>query len=161
MRKIDSVFPVVLGAILVLMGMAFLLGSWVPRFSGFSLWPLLLLLPVVSMLFCVQNRKDLAGIIFWATYLTYLAVFFLVLNFIGWQNMDRLWPHFIMAAAVSFLAEFFVTTEIRKLWETLIVAVIGAYFFIPRLSFQILGGILLVLWGGKLLIQSLLFSRKK
>ncbi|MFN3659630.1 MAG: hypothetical protein ACK4TN_00150, partial [Brevinematales bacterium] len=109
----------------------------------------------------VQNRKDLAGIIFWATYLTYLVVFFLVLNFIGWETMDRLWPHFIIAAAVSFLAEFFVTGETKKLWETLIVALIGVYFFIPGLPLQVLGGILLVLWGVKLLIQSLLFPSKK
>lgn len=152
---------VVLGVLLVLMGVAFLLGSWIPGLSGFSLWPLFLLLPVVSMLLGVQNRKDLAKVIFWATYLTYLVVFFLVLNFIGWETMERLWPHFIIAAAVSFLSEFFVTLETNKLWETLIAALIGAYFLIPGLPLQILGGVLLILWGGKLLVQSLFFSTKK
>ncbi|QJR21628.1 hypothetical protein BREVNS_0878 [Brevinematales bacterium NS] len=161
MRKNSSFVAVVLGVLLVLMGVAFLLGSWIPGLSGFSLWPLFLLLPVVSMLLGVQSRKDLAKVIFWVTYLTYLVVFFLVLNFIGWETMERLWPHFIIAAAASFLSEFFVTLETNKLWETLIAALIGAYFLIPGLPFQILGGVLLILWGGKLLIQSLFFSVKK
>ncbi|MCX7882471.1 MAG: hypothetical protein N2314_04545 [Brevinematales bacterium] len=161
MGKKFSLVTISAGALLVLIGSAFLVSSFLPGVSGFSLWPLFLLLPVVNMLAGVQNRQELAKVIFWVIYLSYLVVFFLILNFLGWDKIEYLWPHFILAAAASFLAEFLVTWEKQKLWEMFIVALISAYFFVPGLPLQVLGGILLILWGITILFHTLFPSSKR
>jgi len=160
MKRMGRVFPLLLGGILVLMGVAFLVGAFVPGWSGFSLWPVVLVIPVVSMLSGVRNRQDLGQVIFWVTYLTYLMVFFLVLNVVGWEAMERMWPHFILAAGVSFLAEFVVKRKWYILVEMGVTTFLGVYFLIPGLPWEILGGGFLILLGGSILVKSFMPQEK-
>lgn len=161
MKEKGLFFPLVLGSVLVGIGIAVLVSSFVPGFSGFSLWPLLLLVFVARMLSGVQSKKDLAKVIFWCTYLTYLTVFFLVLNFLGWDFMKNFWPHFILAAGTGFLAEFLLTFDMHKLWEMIAALIIGVYFLIPIFSITVIGGIFLILWGIWILLQTLIPSLNK
>ncbi|URA10441.1 hypothetical protein [Thermospira aquatica] len=152
---------IVTGILLIGIGLAFLLETFIPGLKAFSLWPLFLLIPVILMLSEVKSRKDLSSKIFGITYLLYLVVFFIVLNTLGWHHMSTLWPHFILAASVGLFAEFVVTLEVSKLWEMATAVVIAAYFLVPGLSFRVLAGVLLIFWGIWLLIKTFLPSKKK
>lgn len=73
--------------------------------SGISrLWPLLLLVVGVgfTMLFFQRHRSDIV-LIWLGSFNLLVGVFFLYLNFTGWDRMATLWPMFLLIVAISFL----------------------------------------------------------
>jgi len=150
---------IILGSLFIIVGGIFLTSSLVSSLSLGVLWPLFLLIPIVSLLAPVSSQKDLTGVIFWVVYLAYLMVFFLVLNTTGWERMETLWPHFLLAAACGFFAEFLLSLDAGKLWPMGIVGGIGIYFLFPRFPLHLVAGVLLILWGIWILFTSL-FPKK-
>lgn len=95
--KILATFCILAGLVLLLEGYGYLKGVY--RF-----WPIFpfILGTGFILLFAKRLKNDFAllGI---GIYTICVSIFFLILNFIGWQALSRLWPLFIGFLGLSFL----------------------------------------------------------
>ncbi len=100
-----STGQLITGILLIILGAIFLfariLGSWF--ISDF--WPFFLIVGGLIFYVAYFARADkplgYEGLLFPGTYLIVLGALFLLMNFIGWQNMRYLWPTFILAIPIS------------------------------------------------------------
>jgi hypothetical protein len=95
------------GILLLLLG-AYLLASQFYEVPGIEhLWPVFLVLGGISLFSeFLRNRQE--GVLIPATILALLGVFFFLftLNYYPWEDMDILWPVFILIPGVAFLVMF-------------------------------------------------------
>ena len=94
------------GLLLIGMGIIFLIGN-LSRVGMESLWPVFPL--AVGLAFCVgyfYDRKNY-GLLMPGSILIVVSLLFFYCNFTDWWHMETLWPVFILAPAVGFLAMYF------------------------------------------------------
>ncbi|MGZ4112479.1 MAG: hypothetical protein ACXVP5_08595 [Tumebacillaceae bacterium] len=93
-----------MGFVLVIVGALLALGTTgVLSFTWEMLWPVFVLLPALGfhIAFFSNPRAELAGLLVPGGVTGVVGVFFLYLNVTGWDQMEYLWPVFILAPAVG------------------------------------------------------------
>jgi len=105
-EKHNSKGAILPGMILIILGLAFFLPQLGIGESG-DLWPAFILAPGLGFLalyLASDNREKTAGLLIPGVITTLIAIFFFVLNYAGWENMETLWPMFPLFVGISFYA---------------------------------------------------------
>ena len=130
--------------------------------SGASrLWPLfpLCLGAGLYILFFKQKRNDLA-LLWLATAITLLSLFFFFLNYTSWSQMATLWPVFLGIAGAGFAAVYAASRE--RLFLFLAVALVmlaGVFYLVFGISLT-LWPLSLVAFGVSLLFVNYCYLKK-
>ena len=146
------------GIFLILLGVVFLLGN-ISRVGMDTLWPIFPL--AVGLMFFIgyfHDRKNY-GLLMPGSILVVVGLLFFYCNFAGWWRMETLWPVFILAPAVGFVAMHWGGAKewgISMLIPAGILGGIAVIFLFLSTGvgdywpvFLILAGILLILFHGK------------
>ncbi len=95
-----------IGGMFILAGILFLLSNFdVLHFS--SSWPLFLLIPGLFFLISFFDERKNIGLLMPAAILISYGLLFLYCELLGWENMDYLWPVFIMAPGAGFYLMYY------------------------------------------------------
>lgn len=107
--------PFSIGLIIILAGIAILLGKWgLFDFVSSMLWPFFVLLPGIAFHVLFFMRVMPAGVLIPGGILTVNGLLFFVCNVFGWYLMVYLWPVFIVAVALG-LYEFAMFSQSRPI----------------------------------------------
>lgn len=140
------------GIFLIVVGGLFLFGNLSETGMEF-LWPAFPL--AVGIAFWVGfylDRKNF-GLVMPGTILTVVSLLFFYCNVFGWESMSSLWPVFILAPALGFIALYFAGTRDQGLlWPAGVMGIIGIIFIFFSAGFGdywpiffIVAGVLLIL----------------
>jgi hypothetical protein len=122
--------PLLPGLMLICLGTLFLLPAITPLESR-HLWPLILIGIGAAFVITVILDRGKYGFLMPGSILLVLGGLFLYCSIEGWNAMSILWPLFILAPGLGFLALAFVNREERSLLTPgVILTGIGAVFFI-------------------------------
>ncbi|MCD6116588.1 hypothetical protein J7K93_06210 [bacterium] len=120
------------GIFLVLAGIIFLAGT-LSDYGLEMLWPLFPL--AIGLAFIIKfifNRKNISGLMP-GSLLTVVALLLFYCNSYGWNNMENLWPVFIIAPAVGFFALYFAgQREKSNIISGSVLAGIGILFLVAN-----------------------------
>jgi hypothetical protein len=118
-----------MGVILIVIGVFFLMiQSDIIDWNNF--WALILvLLGLAFFTGFLLDRKNF-GLLMPATILTIIGVLFLYLSLTDWDQMEYLWPTFILAPGIGFFLMHFSTPKTDKLYipGTILVVISLAFF---------------------------------
>lgn len=160
-NKKDNLGPLVFGAILVGIGVLFLVINLVPFLSVAKLWPLFMLIPVGLMAATYfQDRKKSEGVILPVIILLFFCGYFLWLNFTSWGNVGETWPNFLIGPGLGFLGLFLVSKKWEYLIPSFILLILAAVFYAAIIENTIMVGILLIAMGA-ILIGRYFFSPRR
>jgi len=143
------------GVLLIVIGIIFIIGNTSPMGME-TLWPVFpLAVGVAFFIGYFYDRKNY-GLLMPGSILTVVSLLFFYCNFFGWWRMETLWPVFVLAPGVGFVAMYFGgEKEQGLLIPAGILGAIGIVFLFlsSGLSdywpvFLILAGILLILLQG-------------
>lgn len=143
------------GVFLIVMGIVFIVGN-LSRVGMEALWPVFPL--AVGLAFWVgyfNDRKNF-GLLMPGSILVVVSLLFFYCNFLGWWRMETLWPVFILAPAVGFLAIYFGGTKDQGLLVPAgILSLVGIIFLFVSYGFGdywpvflIIAGIILIVVQG-------------
>ena len=152
----------VFGAILVGIGMIFLVGNILPFWGVDRLWPLFMLAPVALLaVVWFQDRERYAVVLFPITIIVFFAVYFLWLNFTTWFNVGITWPNFLIGPDLGFLVLYFA----KKRWEfmipTLILLLLAAIFYTELVENTLIAAFIFIGVGITLVAKSFLSNKKE
>ena len=143
------------GAILIAMGVIFLIGNF-SRVGMEALWPIFpLLIGVGFWSGYFRDRKNY-GLLMPGSILVVVSLLFFYCNFLGWWHMETLWPVFILAPAVGFITMYFGGAKDQGLLVPAgILGAVGLIFLFLSSGFGdywpvllIIAGVLLIaVWG--------------
>lgn len=159
-----------LGIILVLFGGLLLLGALIPglNISIKKLWPLFFIIPIVSSgLPIIKFGKKASGAIIPVVILSFLMVYFIYLNYAGWEKVSYSWPNFILAPGLAFVALFLLERKIGLLFPAIILCGLATIFYLNintpdnQLSTATVIGILLVTIGVLVIINNIVENKKQ
>ena len=142
------------GIFLIVVGIVFLIGN-VSRVGMETLWPVFPM--AVGLAFWVgfvHDRKNY-GLLMPGSILVIVSILFLYCSIFGWWRMETLWPVFILAPAVGFIAMYFAGAKDQGLLVPAgILSAVGIIFLFVSSGlgdywpiFLIIGGILLMAFG--------------
>lgn len=115
-----------LGILFVAAGAILLASTVLPDATLSNLWPLFLLIPAGVLLErFLADPKHASGVLVPAGVLSYLAVFFLWLNFTSWAQTATAWPHFLLAPAFGLFLLFLATRNTSLLVPITILAAVA------------------------------------
>lgn len=142
----------VFGIVFVVIGVLFLLGTFMPAITIRKLWPLFIMIPVLIMsVEWIQHKEKASGVIFPIILLTIYTAFFLWLNYTTWTNVRITWPTFLLAPGVAFVGLYITTKKWGVLIPGSILLALAAIFYSVTLHATYIVAILLIT-GGVLLI---------
>ncbi len=148
------------GIVLVVIGTVFLIGN-LSRIGMDILWPLFPL--IGGLTFCVgyfYNRKNV-GLLMPGSILVVISLLFFYCTIDGWVHMVNLWPVFIIAPAVGFVALYFGGTKDSDLLIPAgILTGLGIIFLFVSYDLGEYWPILLILIGIVMIVLHLLNKRK-
>jgi len=126
-----------------------------------SHWPLLILALGSGFMFLYfQNGRGDAALIWIATFLLQLGLFFYYLNFTSWSEMARLWPVFLGIVGACFLASTIATKNRVFLYISIFfVAAFGALWLVFSVSL-LLWPLSMVVFGLSLLLINLFTDKE-
>ncbi len=141
------------GIILIVLGVLFLIAN----FSDVrldTLWPIFVLAPGVGFIVMFfRDRKDY-GILMPGTILTIIGLLFFACTLNGWQEMEHLWPLFIMAPGIGFIMMYlFGKRERGMLIPAGILTGLGLIFLFEANRSEYLWPIILILVGVLFLVS--------
>jgi hypothetical protein len=151
-------FSLWFGYLLIGCGILLLLNNFdIIRFGGEKIWPFFLLM--ISFLFfgLYNNNKALNGVVIPGGILFVISGIFLICVFWGWDNMDWLWPFFILAPAFGLFLFFLITGIHAILIPVSILTVIGLLFLGLQSAGWYTWPIVLILTGIFLIIKPGIF----
>lgn len=90
------------GIILIVLGVLFLIANFSDVHLE-TLWPIFVLTPGVAFIIMFFRDRKNYGILMPGTILTIIGLLFFACTFYGWDQMERLWPLFIMAPGIGFI----------------------------------------------------------
>lgn len=164
-KKNESEFKlgmVVFGAILVGIGLLFLVANLVPHIGLGTLWPLFLLIPVAILIMVwLQDKKRSAGVILPIVILLFYCGYFLWLNFTTWAYAATSWPNFLIGPGLGFLGLYWVTKKNDYLIPAFTLLILSAIFYAAIIENTLIVGILLVALGLILMIRPMLVKNQK
>jgi hypothetical protein len=153
---------VVFGAILVGVGLLFLVVNLIPLIGIGTLWPLFLLIPVAILITVwIQDKKRSAGVILPIIILLFYCGYFLWLNFTTWAYTATSWPNFLIGPGLGFLGLYFVTRKNEYLIPSFILLILSAIFYSAIIENTLIVGILMVILGLILIIKPILHKHDK
>ena len=143
------------GAILVLLGLLFLLNNFYRFLDAERLWPLFLLIPVIPLAInWLQKGREAAGAVIPITILVFYSGYFLWLSHTHWLDAGTTWPNFLIGPGLGFFLLYVIERKGALLVPALILIGLAAAFYsgiydtsLPLGAFLILAGGLLVLRG--------------
>lgn len=152
----------VFGAVMVGIGVLFLIANFFPRLDMDILWPFFMLIPatILTALF-LRDREKYVGALFPITLLIFYAVYFLWLNFTSWENTITTWPNFIIGPGVSFLVLYLAKREVGFLIPAFILILLGAIFYSEILDSTMALSLALIAGGVALVARSFFVNGKK
>jgi hypothetical protein len=138
------------GIILIVLGVLFLVAN-VSNYSLELLWPIFVLGPGVTFIIMAFRDRSNYGVLMPGTILTVIGLLFFACTLFGWNQMEHLWPFFIIAPGLGFVMMYLFGKQERGL-------------LIPAGILTCLGLIFLLginesdyLWPGVLILLGLLF----
>jgi hypothetical protein len=150
-----------LAALLILIGMGFLLENYGIMKGILHLWPIIPLIIGIGfcMLFYKGKKKDIVMLGIGAL-VTLYSMFFLFLNFTSWKELAFLWPVFIILLGIMFIVLFFYAKKRVVLHIGILLIAIGISFILVFAVSARLWPITLVLAGISFIIIGV-FERKR
>jgi hypothetical protein len=149
------------GIILIVAGGCFLLGHFFPFFRIGNLWPLFIMFPVPFISIAVITyRRKAAGALIPIVILTFLTVYFLWLNIVGWASTAQTWPNFILAPGLGFLAAGLYGREVGFYIPAGILIGLALIFYFAFFNFGLMIAVLLIAVG-MLIIGKTIFQLAK
>ncbi len=135
------------GIILIVLGVLFLIANFSDVHLD-SLWPIFVLGPGVAFIVLFfRNRKDY-GVLMPGTILTVIGILFFICTLTGWDQMQHLWPLFIMAPGLGFIMMYlFGKHERGFLIPAGILTGLGLIFLVDANESDYLWPIVLILIG--------------
>ncbi|WP_068616297.1 hypothetical protein [Paenibacillus tuaregi] len=116
----------VTGIFILAAGIVILLGKWgVFSFLGFTLWPLIILVPGILLHLLYFARRGSAVLLVPGGILTVYGILFFILNFSGGNTVAYVWPLFILGIAVG-LFEYDLLSSPRPAGVFLIAVILTA-----------------------------------
>ena len=147
----------VLGAILVGVGILFLVVNFIPYLSVARLWPLFMLVPVAILAAVWLQYKDRAvGVVLPVVILIFCCGYFLWLNFTSWDHVETTWPNFIIAPGLGFLGLYLATRKWVYLIPSFLLLILAAIFYAAIIENTLIVAVLLILMGVLLILKPLL-----
>jgi hypothetical protein len=147
----------VLGAILVGVGILFLVVNFVPYLSVAKLWPLFMLVPVAILMAVWLHYKERAvGVVLPVVILIFFCVYFLWLNFTSWYHVENTWPNFIIGPGLGFLGLYFAARKWEYLIPSFLLLTLAAIFYAAIIENTIIVAVLLILMGVLLILKPLI-----
>ena len=141
------------GILLIILGVVFLLGN-LSEVSMARLWPVFPL--VVGLGFWIayfENRQN-AGILMPGSILVVTSLLFFYCNLTSWSEMELLWPVFVLAPAVGFIAMYLGGNRDRSLlFPAGILILIGIIFLSISHGLSEYWPILLIIAGAGLILS--------
>lgn len=151
----------IFGAILVGVGVLFLIVNMIPYLDVGKLWPLFMLIPVAILITVwIQDKKKSAGVILPIIVLIFYCGYFLWLNFTSWSYTETTWPNFLIGPGLGFIGLYFVSRKWEYLIPSFILLILAAIFYAAIIENTLIVGILLIAMGLLLIFKSLLFKKK-
>ena len=90
------------GIMLIALGVLFLIAN-LSHYNLESLWPVFVLGPGVAFIVMFFRDRNNYGVLMPGTILTVIGLLFFACTMYGWDQMERLWPLFIMAPGLGFV----------------------------------------------------------
>ncbi|UCH97872.1 MAG: hypothetical protein JSV88_13735 [Candidatus Aminicenantes bacterium] len=152
-----KIASLVLGAILVGMGILFLVVNFIPYLNVEKLWPLFMLVPVAILIAVwIQHREKAAGVVLPIVILVFFCGYFFWLNFTSWNHVETTWPNFIIGPGLGFLGLYFTTRKWEYLIPSFILLILAAVFYAAIIGNTLIVGILLIAMGVLLILKPIL-----
>ena len=160
-RKFKS-GSLILGALMVAIGVLFLVVNIVPYFSIEKFWPLFMLIPVAILAATwIQYGKRSAGVILPIIILVFYCGYFLWLNFTSWYHTETTWPNFLIGPGLGFLGLYFVMKKWEYLIPSYLLLILAAVFYGAILENTLLVSILLIAMGLFLILNPIIAKSKR
>jgi len=141
------------GIILIVLGVAFLIANFA-HYNLESLWPIFVLAPGVAFLVLFFRERTNYGLLMPGTILTVIGLLFFVCTMNGWQQMEHLWPLFMMAPGLGFLMMYFFGKRERGfLVPAGILTGLGLIFLLNESESEYVWPIVLILLGLLVLLR--------
>ncbi len=151
----------VTGAILVGIGIMFLVANLVPRLGVGKFWPLFLLIPAAILIAVwIHAGQRAAGVILPIVILVFFCGYFIWLNFTSWYNAASTWPNFLIGPGLGFLGLFLVTKKWGYMIPSFILLLLAAIFYAAIIENSIFVGILLVVMGLVIILKPFFLKEK-
>lgn len=143
------------GFFLIALGIIFLIGN-MSRYGMDYLWPVFPLAVGIAFWIGFFNDRKNYGLLMPGSILVVVSLLFFYCNFEGWWHMEELWPLFILAPALGFIAMYFAgSKEQGLLIPAGILGGIGLIFLFITYGFGdywpfflIFAGVLLIIFKG-------------
>jgi len=145
------------GAILMGIGVLFMLVNFIPYLSVEKLWPLFMLVPVAILAAVWTQYKEKASwVILPVVILLFYCGYFLWLNFTSWDNTMATWPNFIIAPGLGFLGFYLTTRKWGYLIPAFTLLILAAIFYGAIIGNTLTVGILLIVIGLLIILKPLM-----
>jgi hypothetical protein len=116
-------------------------------------WPMFLLIPAALFLFSfLANRRNAGALVPLAIFVV-MAAMFQYCAIYGYDNLEWLWPGFMLGPGAGLFLFYFVNRERTLLIPASILTGLSAIFFIIRGPYARLWPALLIIAGGLLLLR--------
>lgn len=157
MIKKDKFF---LGIAFIIFGILFLIVN-LGNIGMSKFWPIFPLVVGGGMIFGYFKNRENVGFLMPGSILIVISFLFFYCASAGWDHMSDLWPVFIIAPAVGFVAMYFGGTRDRGLLvPASILGIVGAVFIAINLNFSNFLPIVMIIIG-IILVLTQMFPLKK
>jgi hypothetical protein len=147
----------VMGAILVGVGMLFMVINLVPGLSMGRLWPLFMVIPVAILAAAwIQDGEKANGVVFPIVLLLFYCGYFLWLNLTSWHQVAFTWPNFLIGPGLGFLGLYLVQRKWEYLVPASVLLVLAAIFYAALMENTWFIGFTLVAVGILFILKPLL-----
>jgi hypothetical protein len=147
----------VLGAVLVGVGILFLVVNFIPYLGVEKLWPLFMLVPVAILAAVWLHYKERAvGVVLPVVILIFYCGYFLWLNFTSWSHVETTWPNFIIGPGLGFLGLYLAARKWEYLIPSFLLLILAAIFYAAIIENTMIVAALLILMGVLLILKPLI-----
>ena len=141
------------GIVLIILGVLLLFGN-LSEFGMSRLWPVFPFIVGVGFWIGYFQDRQNHGLLMPGTILVVISLLFLYCNITTWSNMETLWPIFILAPAVGFIAMFLGGNRDKGLlFPSGILTLIGIIFLAITHGLSEFWPILLIIAGALLILS--------
>ena len=126
-----------IGGFFIILGMLFLLSNY--NITSFSItWPVFILYAGLVFLYSFIKERRFFGFIIPAAILIIISILFLYCNIKGWENMQYLWPFFIIAPGVGLLLTHYIGIKNHPLFISGVTTLCIGITFLGLMNFDLL-----------------------
>jgi hypothetical protein len=153
---------IVPGAVLVLVGLMVVAGTFVPGLISMDkIWPLFMLIPVaIFIVNLAQNGRRAEGVLVPLVILTGLTVYFLWLNYTTWGNSASTWPVYILLPGLGLFVLYLSNRATALLIPVSILVGLSVVFFAFTSGNRVAGGVAFIALGVLVILFPFLRGKK-